>query len=58
MDGQEFEKIEKEKDLGLMINSRLLSSEQVTEARKNYLGMLCAINRNVSYNREEVIIKL
>ena len=54
MGGQELLKIEKEKDLGVMVNSKLSSSEQVIEARKKALRMLGVINRNVSYKSEEV----
>ena len=58
MDGQELSQIEKEKDLGVFINHKLSSSDQVVEARKRALRMLGAINRNVSYKSEEVITKL
>ena len=58
MDGQELSQIEQEKDLGVFIYQKLLSSDQVVEARKRALRMLGAINRNVSYKSEEVITKL
>ena len=47
----------KGKGLGLFINHKLSSSDQVVEARKRALRMLGAINRNVSYKSEEVITK-
>ena len=49
MVGQTLYNIDSEKDLGVMINKKLSSSEQVQEARKKALRMLGAINRNVSY---------
>ena len=58
MDGQELSQIEKEKDLGVFINHKLSSSDQVVEVRKRALRMLGAINRNASYKSEEVITKL
>ena len=58
MGGQELAEIDKEKDLGVLVNSKLSSSEQVIEARKKALRMLGAINRNVSYKSDQVITKL
>jgi len=58
MGGQKLEQIEKERDLGVVVNSRLSSSDQVVESRKKALRMLGAINRNVTYKSEEVITKL
>ena len=58
MDGQELGQIDKEKDLGIIVHSKLSSRDQVLEARKRALRMLGAINRNVSYKSEEVVTKL
>ena len=58
MGGHQLTEIEKEKDLGVIINSKLSSSEQVLEARKKALRMLGIICRNVAYKSAEVIIKL
>ena len=58
MGGQTLGHIEREKDLGVIVNSKLSSSDQVVEARKKALRMLGAINRKVSYKSEEVIRKL
>ena len=58
MDGHRLDRIEKEKDLGVIINNKLSSSDQVVDSRKRALRMLGAINRNVSYKSEEVITKL
>ena len=56
--GQKMEHIGKGKDLGIMVNSKLSASDQVTEARKKALRMLGVINRNVAYKSAEVITKL
>lgn len=58
MDSNNLDIIEREKDLGVIINSRLDSSEQTVEARKKGLRMLGAINRNVGYKSKEVVKKL
>ena len=58
MGGQELNQIETEKDLGVMVNSKLSASDQVSEDRKKALRMLGAIHRNVSYKSSEVITKL
>ena len=58
MGGQTLCNIDSEKDLGVMINKKLSSSEQVQEARKKALRMLGVINRNVSYKSADVLIKL
>lgn len=58
MGGQDLEHIDREKDLGVIINTKLASTEQVLEARKKALRMLGAINRNVSYKNSVVISKL
>lgn len=58
MDGQKLQRIEKERDLGITINSSLTAADQVTEARRKALKMLGAIYRNVSYKSAEVIKKL
>ena len=58
LSGQEMEQIQVEKDLGVMVNTRLSASDQVIQARKKALGMLGAINRNVCYTNEKVITKL
>ena len=49
MIGQELAPITAEKDLGVIVTSKLSASDQVIEARKKALRMLGAINRNVSY---------
>ena len=51
-------KIPKEKDLGVEINSKLSSSDQVMEARKKALKMLGVIKRNAEYKSAEVVTKL
>jgi len=58
LSGQELAHIQIEKDLGVMVNSKLSASDQVIQARKRALGMLGAINRNVCYKNEKVITKL
>ena len=58
MKGHALEKIEKERDLGVTVNSKLTASDQVMEARKKALRMLGVIYRNVSYKSGEVISKL
>ena len=58
MEGQNLEKTEKERDLGVIFNSKLDVSDQVMEARKRALRMLGVIYRNVSYKSSEVIRKL
>ena len=58
LSGEELEQINMEKDLGVLVNSKLSSSDQVIQARKRALGMLGAINRNVCYKNEKVIVKL
>ena len=58
MDGHKLDKIETEKDLGVIVNDKLSASDQVVEAREMTLRMLGAINRNVSYKSEGVITKL
>ena len=58
MNGHKLKEIGQEKDLGILITSKLSASEQVLSARKKGLRMLGAINRNVSYKSEEVICKL
>ena len=50
-----MEHIGKGKDLGIMVNSKLSASDQVTEARKKALRMLGVINRNYVYKSAEVI---
>ena len=58
MGGQEMQKTTIERDLGVMVNSKLSASDQVMECRKKALRMLGTINRNVSYKSPEVITKL
>ena len=58
MGGQVLDKITKEKDLGVIISSKLSVSDQVMEARKRALRMLAVLNRNVSYKSKVVIRKL
>ena len=58
MNGKELVPISTEKDLGIVVNSKLSATEQVKEARKKALRMLGAINRNVVYRNEKVIKKL
>ena len=58
MGGQEMSQTTTERDLGVIINSKLSAADQVIEARKRALRMLGAINRNVSYKSPEVIVKL
>ena len=58
MIGQELAPITAEKDLGVIVTSKLSASDQVIEARKKALRMLGAINRNVSYRSGKVIAKL
>jgi len=58
MGGQVLSVTQQEKDLGVILNTKLGASEQTKEARKKALRMLGAINRNVSYRSEEVIRKL
>ena len=58
MGGQVLAVTQQEKDLGIILNTKLGSSEQTKEARKRALRMLGAINRNVSYKSEEIIRKL
>ena len=58
MGGQQLKQIEKEKDLGVIINNKISSSDQVLEARKKALRMLGAIYRNVTYKSADVITKL
>ena len=54
MDGQKLDKIEMEKDQGIIINSKLSASNQVLRARKRAPEMLGAIFKYVSYKIEEV----
>ena len=58
MAGQEMSQTTTERDLGVIVNSKLSAADQVKEARKKALRMLGAINRNVSYKSPEVIVKL
>ena len=58
MGGQTLTKIEKEKDLGVIINTKLSVSDQVCAARRKALKMLGAIHRNVQYKNGKVICKL
>ena len=56
--GQKLCKICNGKDLGVLINEKLSSSDQVIDARRKAFSMLVAINGNVSYKSAEVIVKL
>jgi len=47
MGGQVLSVTQQEKDLGVILNTKLGASEQTKEARKKALRMLGAINRNV-----------
>ena len=58
MGGNEMTKTASERDLGIMVNSKLSASDQVMVARKKALRMLGTINRSVSYKSAEVITKL
>ena len=58
MDSVTLSDIEKEKDLGVVINGKLSVSEQVVESRNKAIRMLGVINRNVAYKNEKVIPKL
>ena len=58
MGGQMLTETQQEKDLGVILNSKLGASEQCREARKKALKMLGAINRNVAYKSGMVIKKL
>ena len=46
------------KDLGVFMNEKLSSSDQVIDARRKALRMFGAINKNVSYKSAKVIVKL
>ena len=53
-----FSRLLKMTTVKIIVHSKLSSRDQVLEARKRALRMLGAINRNVSYKREEVVTKL
>ena len=58
MGGQSLIPTDKEKDLGVLVNTKLSPSEQVFAVRQKALRMLGAIYRNVQYKNGEIISKL
>ena len=58
MDGHPLDKIEEEKDLGVVVTKDLKFERQCEAASKKALKMLGIINRNVEYKSKDVIKKL
>ena len=58
MNGDWFETMDHEKDLGMIISSNLKVGDQCLKARNRAKKMLGIINRNDVCNRKEVISKL